>query len=97
MNRKKLILALIVAMFLAIFISPFAAQNPDGLEKIAQGKGFIGRAEINSKLPALFPDYTWQGLRNKKLSVSFSGAIGTIAVFCITYGVAVLIKRMKFK
>ena len=84
-------------MFLAIFISPFAAQNPDGLEKVAQDKGFIERGEINPKFPAPYPDYSWLGLKNKKLSVSFSGAIGTVAAFCITYGAAVLIQKMKFK
>ncbi|MCX5657000.1 MAG: PDGLE domain-containing protein [Candidatus Omnitrophica bacterium] len=97
MNKKRIFLALITAMFLAIFISPFAAKNPDGLEKVAQDKGFIEKGEINPKLPAPYPDYTYPGLKNKKLSASFSGAIGTVACFCITYGAAVLIKRNKFK
>ena len=34
MKRKDVVLAVIAALFLAIFIYPLASKSPDGLEKI---------------------------------------------------------------
>ena len=39
-TRVFLLAGLMVAVGLALFASPFASGSPDGLEKVAQDKGF---------------------------------------------------------
>jgi len=41
MNKKLLITVFIVAVLIAAILSPFASSYPDGLERVAEDKGFI--------------------------------------------------------
>lgn len=93
MNKKEVLLGLIVAVFLALALSPFASPWPDGLEKVAQDKGFLEKGEIDPVFPSPIPDYSWPGLNNEILATSFAGVFGTIFVFGLSYGLAALIRR----
>ncbi len=93
MNRKEIIFGLFAALLLALFISPFASQWPDGLEKVAEDKGFIERAEVKPALTALIPDYAWPGVKNERLATSLAGVAGVLLIFFVTYGISALIKR----
>lgn len=93
MNRKEIIFGLFAALLLALFISPFASQWPDGLEKVAEDKGFIEKAEVRPALTAPIPDYVWPGLKNEKLATSLAGVAGTLFIFFVTYGISALIKK----
>ena len=77
---------LIVALTVAAFWAPFASAAPDGLEAVAESRGFIDRAEDGAAL--VLSDYAvpsplagwnrspwWQ-----RLSVSLAGMFGTITV-----------------
>jgi len=89
MNKKEIICFLLVALFLAAAISPFASRWPDGLEKVAEDKKFSEKSAISSPLP----DYRWPGLKNAHLAIAFSGITGTLIVFILGWGVARLVKR----
>lgn len=74
----------VVALALAALASPFASSHPDGLEKVAEDRGFIERAA--SEAEALwkgspFPDYGVAGVRGEAASTGLAGFIGTAAVF----------------
>jgi cobalt/nickel transport protein len=45
MNKKDILIGLSVALILAGVASRFASPSPDGLERIAQDKGFSGKRE----------------------------------------------------
>lgn len=95
MNKKNLlfiIIGLVVAVALAIFISPFASSDPDGLEKVAEDKGFIDKAQ-ETWTSAPLPDYTVPGIGNESLSTALAGTIGTLAVFGVGLGVAFVLKK----
>lgn len=92
MGKKEIIFGLIIAGFLAIFISPFASSRPDGLEKVAEDKGFLASAEIEPILVSPVPDYAWPGINNEKLATAAAGLFGTLAVFGLIYGIGALIR-----
>ena len=93
MSKQFIFFGLIVAMFLAIAISPFASSLPDGLERVAQDLGFFAKAEIKPIITSPVPDYAWPGVKNEKIATSLAGFLGTLLVFAMGYAVALLIKR----
>lgn len=95
MKRKEIIFVLAAAIFLAVFISPFAASSPDGLERVADDKGFIEKGRTRQVFPAPLADYFWPGIRNQKLAVALSGLAGTLAVFIIASGLGIYLKRSR--
>lgn len=96
-SKRGIFLGFIAAIFLALFISPFASQWPDGLEKIAQDKGFLWRGEGRPLFHSLIPDYIWPGIKNEKLATSTAGVLGTLIVFGLGYIIARLLKKGRVK
>lgn len=81
--------ALILALFLAT-LSPLASSSPDGLEKVAEDKGFIDTALGASY--EIIPDYAMPGIANDAVATILAGIIGTLVLFGIGYGLAKLLK-----
>ena len=83
-----------ISLLLALFLSPFASPSPDGLEKVAERKGFLEKGE-GWKLwkYAPFSDYAIPWIKNEKVSAALSGLIGTLAIFFIVLGMGKLIKK----
>ncbi|MBF0360339.1 MAG: PDGLE domain-containing protein [Oligoflexia bacterium] len=82
-NKKNILLFLSLAILLAIFISPFASSNPDGLEWVAKTKGFLVKAEDNIFWKnSLMPDYSIPQFTF--LSKTIAGLIGTLLTFIFT-------------
>jgi len=92
-HRRILPLWFIGSLLLAGFVSPYASQFPDGLEKIASDLGFIHRAEAVFRSPV--PDYSWRGSVPCRLPASLAGAIGTIIVFAVATLLAKIFINMK--
>jgi cobalt/nickel transport protein len=99
-TRKKSIVVftlagLAIAASLALFLSPWASSSPDGLEKVAEDKGFIENAEETE--PAWegspVPDYAMPGLDHPALATGLAGLAGTIAIFLLAWGLALLLKK----
>lgn len=90
MMRKEIWILLILAVVLALFVSPFASSLPDGLERVAEDYGFIDNAEelINSPIP----DYTFPGIANEKVATAVAGIIGTLLALAVAYGIGYLVK-----
>ncbi len=87
-----------VALLITLFLSPLASISPDGLEKVAETKGFAERGE-GWKFWKYAPltDYVIPGIKNEKVSTALSGLIGTVAIFLIALGAGKLIKRVPTK
>jgi cobalt/nickel transport protein len=95
MNRKDIIIGLIIAVIVAFFLSPLASSWPDGLEKVAHDYGFIAKDELVSVLKSPIPDYVFPGLKNEKLATSISGLLGTVIIFGIGCTLAFFLKKRK--
>ena len=95
MNRKDIVIGLIIAVIVAFFLSLLASSWPDGLERVAHDYGFIAKGELGSVLKSPIPDYVFPGLKNEKLAVSISGFLGTVIIFGIGCTLGFLLKRRK--
>ncbi|HMM41768.1 MAG TPA: PDGLE domain-containing protein [Thermomicrobiales bacterium] len=69
-------LALLITLF-----SPFASSSPDGLNKVAQDKGFH-QAEKGPSYE-IIPGYSLPGIDNPHLAKILSGIIGVLIVTAI--------------
>jgi len=92
MHKKWWLIAFIFCMALAT-ISPLASSSPDGLEKVAEDKGFISLAEGSPF--EIVADYVFPGIENEAMATILAGWVGTIVLFGIAYGLAWLIKSRK--
>ena len=80
-----LLLALAVAL-----ISPLASSAPDGLERVAEDKGFIETAKDGPY--SLIADYVFPGVGNEAAATILAGIVGTVILFGLSYGVARLLR-----
>ena len=83
---------LILALFLAL-LSPLASSSPDGLERVAEDKGFMETAR--EAVFEIIPDYVLPGVGNEAGATILAGIIGTLMLFGIGYGIAQLLKAKR--
>lgn len=92
MKSKWWLIGLAVCLLIAC-LSPLASSSPDGLERVAEGKGFISLAQ---EAPfQVFADYVFPGMQNEALATMLAGVIGTLILFGVAYGLAWLLKSRK--
>ena len=77
----------------AAALSPFASGAPDGLERVAQDKGFDEAAR--GPVYQLVPDYLLPGVEDERLATVLAGWIGVTAVFLVVGGLAYLVTRRR--
>ncbi len=82
---------LIVALGLAIFVSPYACSWPDGLDKVAEKFGFDGRA--TTFIHAWIPDYKLPGISSAGIATAIAGAIGTLLMFAFAWAIGRLLVK----
>jgi cobalt/nickel transport system permease protein len=81
------IIAGVIVSLLAVFISPLASGNPDGLERVAEDLGFL---ETGIEAPfQILPDYTIPFLGDTAISTILAGVVGALVVL----GLLILIGR----
>lgn len=90
MDRSILLGGLLLSLLLAIFLSPFASPWPDGLERVAEDKGFIELAEIQPVVSSPAPDYVWPGIRNERLATSIACLVGALMLCGLGIGLGYL-------
>ncbi len=76
---------LLIAVILAI-ASPLASSHPDGLEWVAEQKGFLSAAQ--EPLYNIIPDYVFPGIGNETLATIIAGIVGVVVVFGVALAVA---------
>jgi cobalt/nickel transport protein len=81
------------ATILAGVVSYYASSHPDGLEKVAEDKGFLETAKDSAVANSPLADYGITGLDNERLSVGVAGVIGVFA----TALVAILLFKLLTK
>jgi PDGLE domain len=87
-------LALAVAVGLGTAVSPWASPDPDGLEKVAEEKGFLDDATGNRvQDDSPIPDYAFPGIENERVATGVAGFVGTLGIFVVGFGIAWLLRR----
>ncbi len=69
-----------------VILSPLASSHPDGLEWVAEERGFIGAAR--AAFYTVIPDYTMPGIANPALATMIAGIVGAVIVFGVAYSIA---------
>ena len=71
------------ALVLALF-SPLASKSPDGLERVAEDKGFV---ETQKSPPyEIIADYAFPWVGNDKAATVLAGMTGVLLVAGVTFG-----------
>jgi cobalt/nickel transport system permease protein len=79
------IAGLVIAVVLAV-ASPLASSHPDGLEWVAEQKGFLDVAQ--QPLYEIIPDYVLPGISNEAVATILAGILGALIVFGVALSVA---------
>ncbi len=89
------VLGLGVALAFAIFVSPLASSEPDGLERVAIDQGFEGQASSHAMAGGPLADYSMAGVDNAWLSTGLSGVIGVVLCFLIGAALVLAIRAIR--
>jgi cobalt/nickel transport system permease protein len=84
---------LVIALGLALFVSPYACSWPDGLDKVAEKFGFAGHAA--TLIRTWIPDYKMPGFSSNGIATAIAGALGTLFIFGLACIVGRLLVRNK--
>ena len=85
MKSKWWLVSLGICLLVAIF-PPLASSAPDGLERVAENKGFL---ELAGGSPfKIIADYVFPGVHSEALATVIAGIIGTLLLFGMAYGLA---------
>jgi hypothetical protein len=90
-----LVVALALAVGLSSALSPFASRSPDGLNKVAQDKGFA-KAEAPGGFQqdgSPIADYAFPGVGNERVATGLAGFAGTLGLFALGLGLARVLRR----
>jgi PDGLE domain len=90
--RLFLIGGLLVAVGLALVVSGFASGSPDGLEQVAEDKGFLETARDHVFADGPLADYAVKGVDNERLSTGLSGLIGVLITFGLGLALFALVR-----
>jgi cobalt/nickel transport protein len=96
-NRLFILTGLSIAVIIAVFVSPFASKNPDGLDRVAQDLEFESKAHsepLAQKLPffSIFEEYAMRGVP-EAIATPLAGLAGTIVTFGLAFGLGKLATR----
>lgn len=85
--RSFAIAGLLVTLIVAVVVSQFAVDNPDGLERVAVDTGFIDSAEDHAFGELIFADYATAGVGNETLSLAIAGTAGVLITLAVGFGI----------
>ena len=88
MKSKWWLISLVICLAVAS-LSPLASSSPDGLERVAENKGFIDLAQESPF--QVIADYAFPGVESEALATILAGLIGTLILFGIAYALAWLL------
>lgn len=96
-NGAFVLVGLGTALAIAVFLSPFASSDPDGLDRVSQDHGFDKQAQADTpakKLPfyAIFQEYALRGVP-QAVATPLAGLIGTLTVFGLAWGAGKLLVK----
>lgn len=94
-TRVFVIAVVLVALFLAGVVSQFAADSPDGLERVAADTGIAESAQDHDLGGSLFADYATAGIDNEPLSLAIAGIAGTLITLAVGSGVVYALRERR--
>jgi hypothetical protein len=93
--RLFLLGGLLVAVGLGLFASGLASGAPDGLNKVAEDKGFAAEARQHLFENGPLAGYAVKGVENERLSTGLSGLIGVLVTFGVGWALFALVRALR--
>jgi cobalt/nickel transport protein len=84
---------LLVALLLAGVVSHYADSDPDGLNRVAQDKGFSDTEKDHSAGDGPFAGYDSSFISDGRLAGGFAGVVGVLVVLGLAGGLTYAVRR----
>jgi hypothetical protein len=96
-TNTKLFLAagLLLALALALFVSPLADSSPDGLSKVAEDQGFSSAEEEHDLADSPVAGYEVEGVDDERVSTGVAGVVGVLVTFGVGVGAFALLRTLR--
>lgn len=96
-NRIFILTGLGISLIIAVFLSPFASSDPDGLDRVSQDLQFEDQAVEHPpahKFPfyRIFDEYALRGVPDS-VATPLAGLIGTVVTFGIAWSMGKILIR----
>lgn len=89
------LIGLVVTVLLAGVVSFYASGSPDGLERVAEDRGFMHTAEDSPVAGSPLADYGTRGIGDERLSGGLAGVAGVAIVLALGTGLAYAVRRRR--
>lgn len=95
-NTKLFLVAgLLLALALALFVSPFADSDPDGLTKVAEEEGFSQAEREHDLADSPVAGYEVDGVDDDRMSTGVAGVIGVLVTFGLGAGAFAVLRTLR--
>lgn len=92
-TRRLMVVGILVCVVLAGIVSFYASSHPDGLNFVAEKKGFADSAQPHASDGSPFAGYATRGIDDARVSGGVAGLAGGAVVFVIAGGLFLAIRR----
>ncbi len=79
--------ALGVTVAMAVVVSQFSSDSPDGLERVAEDNGLLAEVTDHTFSGGFFADYATSGVGNETLSLAVAGFSGAMLTLLVGFGI----------
>ncbi|MCC7364230.1 MAG: PDGLE domain-containing protein [Dehalococcoidia bacterium] len=87
------IIGLVIAAACVVILAPAASEDPDGLDRVSEDKGFAQEGQDSGY--EILPDYSIPGVDNEWVSVVLSGLVGVAIVFAVILVLGFLLQQTR--
>lgn len=91
-RTRFVLLALVAALVVAVGVSQFAVDEPDGLERVAVDLGFDESGQEHPLSGSVFSDYATTGVASAPVSLALAGLAGTVLTLVVGAGLLLAIR-----
>ncbi len=92
-TKVPVVTGLLVALLLAGVVSFYASTSPDGLNRVAEDKGFSSTQKKHASDDSPFAGYGTKGVADGRLSKGVAGVVGCVVVLALAGGLTLVVRR----
>jgi cobalt/nickel transport protein len=94
-TKLFLVGGLLLALALALLVSPFADSSPDGLTEVAEEQGLSDAEREHDLADSPVAGYQVEGVEDDRLSTGVAGVVGVLVTFGAGLGTFALLRTLR--